>query len=72
MEINELKLCSDIYNLQTINYAIEKYKEIAQISVNLKDKYYICVFSDCKYDITETKYEFENFIIHASNSRELT
>ena len=72
MDSNKLKLCSDIYDAQIINYAIEKYKEIAKISMILKDKYYICLFSDCKYDITETKYEFENFIIHASNSKELT
>lgn len=67
MTNNILKLCTDIYDISVIEYAVEKYSEIADISVNCCDKHYLCEFSNCKYDVLLSMQEFENFIIDASN-----
>lgn len=71
MKYNELKLCCDIYDLNMINYAVESYKKIADISVEKMKRYYVCKFNNCVYDISQTMKEFENFVIQASNSKEI-
>lgn len=68
---NELRLCSCIYDFSVIEFSIRSYSQIAKIEVKKNDNYYVCKFTDCKYDLLQTMREFENFIIQASNSKEL-
>ncbi len=72
MANNELKLCGDIYKLDAVNYAAEKYSDISEVSINTDENYYVCRFNNCTYDLHITMQEFENFVIQVSNSREQT
>lgn len=64
---NKLKLNKDIYLIDNIRYCIEQYSHVCDIAASDDNKYYICVFSNCKYDLSETINEFENYLICYSN-----
>ena len=66
----KLKLTKSIYQLQHIEYGIEQFKPISTITVSNNAEYFDCSFSNCKYDETTTKNEFENYLIDLINSHE--
>lgn len=67
--MNELKLNKGLYFLNRINIAIKAFADIADISIREEEKYYLCDFSNCSYDLETTMMEFENYIIDLSNKR---
>ena len=61
----------DIYSKKCISRAIEDYKDLAEISFSENGMYYICEFSNTKYDKMETEREFANYLIELQNTRSI-
>lgn len=72
MENNELRLNRKIYDLKDINFSVQSYKGIADISIQQVECYTICKFTNCTYGLTQTMQEFENYLIQYSNSKRYT
>ena len=64
---NRLFLSKEIYSYCYIEQTIIVYEKLADIAVNEDEKYWICEFCDCKYEIERTKQEFENYLIQLWN-----
>lgn len=60
---NELKLSQKIYSISNITYCADQYRELCNIVISDRSGYYYCYFTDCKYGVTETINEFENYLI---------
>lgn len=71
MNPNELYLIKEIYRKNAIYKAIEDYRSISNIDMNENEKYYVCSFRFCQYDVQETIKEFENYIIDLMNCRDI-
>lgn len=52
---NRLFLSKEIYPYYYIKQTTIVYGRVADISVNEDEKYWICEFRDCKYEIERTK-----------------
>lgn len=68
--MKKLHLNKNIYPYENIINSINEYKNIADITVSHDDKYFICIFKNCRYDTQETINEFENYVIMLSNTKE--
>lgn len=68
MVMNKLRLNKNIYDQSYIQLAIHAFEDLCTIIFKDEEKYYTCLFNDCKYDIKETKKEFENYLIDLINS----
>lgn len=66
--INSLSLSKSIYYKKAIIKAVLDYKHLCKIKIIETDNYFICNFSNCKYDIKKTMLEFENYIIDIMNT----
>lgn len=66
--MSNLNLSKDIYNKLMIDKSIVAFSELASIAVFENEKYYICLFTNCRYDIKKTKKEFENYLIDLTNT----
>lgn len=62
-----MKLNKSIYSEKCILKAINDYSGLAKISISSINNYFICSFSECKYNEIITKKEFENHIIDIMN-----
>ena len=60
-----------VYRKDCVLRAIDDYAYIANISFSEHDGYYICNFSNTKYDLEVTKKEFTNYLIELQNSRSI-
>lgn len=58
-----LFLNKTIYHIESIKKGIDAYQELADITLDEADKYWICTISDTQYDEEETSKEFENYVI---------
>lgn len=63
-----LKLNSDIFHLEKINFTIKTYSEYADITIENVERYWHLSFKNCKYDEALTVREFENYLIGMENS----
>ena len=64
---HSLSLNALIYDQKRILQAVDAFKALASIHVYLKDEYFMCFFEKCKYDLSITKKEFENYVIDLMN-----
>ncbi|MDO4650946.1 MAG: HxsD-like protein [Eubacteriales bacterium] len=58
-----LKLSSDIFSLEKINYTKKVYSGYADITIENMEGYWQLLFENCKYDEALTVQEFENYLI---------
>ena len=63
-----LKLNSDIFSLEKINYTKKVYSGYADITIENIEGYWHLSFENCKYDESLTVREFENYLIGMENS----
>ena len=63
-----LKLNSDIFSLEKINFTKKVYSEYADIKIENVERYWHLSFENCKYDEAVTVREFENYLIGMENS----
>lgn len=61
--INLLKLHKDFYKKEAVYEAANKYVKIANIQIDDRGNYLICVFNNYKLDIELIKKEFSNYVI---------
>lgn len=64
--MNNLELSKDVYEKSAIDRAVFDFSDLSEIFVHEKCDYYECSFADCKYSITQTIKEFENYLIDLS------
>ena len=64
MEDNRLKLNTKLFKKEIIEEAINDYTNIANIDISFEYDYFICVFSNCKYNLSITMKEFTNYLIY--------
>lgn len=62
-----LKLNKDIFSKEQLISAKKAYLPIAKIHITENNKYWLCYFSKCKYDIDTTIHEFDNYMINSMN-----
>lgn len=67
--MNKKTFNKEVYYKKIIFHAINDYRDIASITLEEQNQYFICTFLDCKYDRIETINEFANYLIELSNSR---
>lgn len=65
--MNKLELSKFLYKREIIIKAINDFGELALITLDTKENYYICVFNSCYYDVQQTVDEFENYLIDLSS-----
>lgn len=63
-----LYLTKELFEEGKIWQALEDYRALADIHIEIGNDNYICIFKDCKYDVKRTIMEFENYLIDLSNS----
>lgn len=61
-------LDSEIYPEQIIAHAAADYAALAFIEIEKDEKYFICKFSQCRYDKKQTIQEFLNYLVDLANS----
>ncbi len=69
--MNKLFLNKCMYPKITILTAIKAFSSLCSIKLFEQNKYYICEFNNCTYGMTETKKEFENYLIDLINTDSL-
>lgn len=71
MVMNKLRLNKNIFSQSSISYAIDVFESLCVIIVSEDEKYFICSFDNCKYDVEKSKKEFENYLIDLINSNSI-
>lgn len=61
--MNKRTLAKEIYEMTAIRRTIREFSALADISVCESREHYTCTFANCKYSITQTMQEFENYLI---------
>ena len=69
MSNNVLCIVKELYSKNAVLKAITDYQAISSIRLTENEHYYICSFNDCKYNLSETMKEFENYVIDLMNCR---
>ncbi len=64
-----LKLKKEIFDLSDLEIALADYYKIAEIHIESSSDYWLCHFVQCEYDMEQTMYEFENYIIDLMNCK---
>ena len=64
----KLRLNKTLYSYEAISASVDAFSEIATIIVREEDKYWVCYFTHSKYDLEETRKEFENYVIGCVNA----
>ena len=64
--MNKLFLSIEIYSREMVQATIAAFSEITEIEYLEEDGYYICTFEKVVYELSETKKEFENYLIDLS------
>lgn len=64
---NTLYLHRDVYSPKNICLAIQEFGKIADIQINDKGTYWICIFDNCLHEVQKTICEFENYLIAITN-----
>lgn len=64
-----LKLNKDIYSNKAITETIKAFQKLATIELAESEQYYICKFSQCRYEKTITMNEFGNYLIDLMNTK---
>lgn len=67
MKMNKLFLNKQIFGLNSIENAKAAFNGICEVIITENDKYFVCSFKKCRYDIDETVKEFENYIVDLMN-----
>ena len=57
-----------LYSKDALRQAIADYQELAHIQMAEREGEYICIISDTKYDLEETRLEFENYVLELTVS----
>ena len=65
--MTELNLNREIYSEKAIDEAIEAYMDYFSAERETTEKYEIIRMLNCKYDVTRTMKEFENYLIAREN-----
>lgn len=60
---SELKLNREFYHRKAIERAIRDYERLCRVTLSESENYYICNFSETRYDMDLTKKEFEDYLI---------
>ncbi len=66
INMNELFLPKEMYQLHPILAGCEDFKGIARIDIVECDTYYKVLFKDTRYSMERTMKEFENYVIDLS------
>ena len=66
---HSLSLSASIYDQERILQAVDAFKGLASIRVQLESGYFVCEFTKCKHDVSITQKEFENYLIDLMNVR---
>lgn len=64
-----LRLNKELYEKDSLQDAVNAYRELAKIEVQEQDFYWIIQFGQCRYEEKQTVAEFENYLIDRMNSR---
>lgn len=64
-----LKLNRLFYTRDVLQEAKQAYKGLADIEIKEIEEYFFCRFLKCKYDLSETMLEFENYLMEVLNCR---
>lgn len=64
-----LRLNKELYEKDSLQDAMNAYRELAKIEVQEQDFYWIIQFWQCRYEEKQTVAEFENYLIDRMNSR---
>lgn len=64
---NRLFLLKDLYLIDSINDTRTAFSRLTKVNILEDEKYWICEFTDCKYDFEKTVKEFENYLIGICN-----
>lgn len=64
-----LRLNKALYEKDSLQDAVNAYRELAKIEVREQDPYWIIHFRQCRYEERQTAAEFENYLIDRMNSR---
>ncbi len=68
MNMNELSLNKNYYSREHIIAAVTAFAGLCRVELSENEDYYVCVFSNCVYDVDVTKKEFENYLIDLINT----
>lgn len=69
MKMNDLELNKELYERKDIALVANIFFKLAVIKIEEDNNYWKCKFENCKYDIEQTKQEFENYLIDYVNSK---
>lgn len=61
--MSSLRLAKEIFDLSIIESAMKDYKNLARIKIDQEEGYYVLNFEECKFSESQTKAEFENYVI---------
>ncbi|WP_442957210.1 HxsD-like protein [Porcincola intestinalis] len=62
-----MMLNKEIFSKDQILYAINIYSNLADITINENNKYWLLKFQNCIYEGIKTEHEFENYLIGLEN-----
>lgn len=65
-----IKLNKEIYSLEHIRHAIMDFSALSTVVLSEEEKYYVCVFSECRYEEQLTAKEFINYITDLMNHKD--
>lgn len=60
---SELRLNKEFYHRKVIGQAIQEYGRLCRVALSETENYYVCNFSETRYDMDLTKKEFEDYLI---------
>lgn len=63
----KIKLNKEIYSAPHIRQAAADYSALADISLTEDNGYFICSFSECRFDEQRTAKEFVNYVTDLMN-----
>lgn len=66
--MSDLNLHTDLFGYDDLISASNAFASICRIQITRVNHYYTCTFTDCIYDVKETIYEFENYVIDLMNT----
>ena len=67
--MKKIKISRAIYSDKTIESTAKIYQSYADITINYTKEYAVLIFSECKYNESQTIKEFENYMIGTENSK---
>lgn len=63
-----LKLCKEVYSPNVVIQSKDAFSGLAGITISEDSDYWICSFTNCKVNTSQTVAEFENYAIDLMNA----